>query len=317
LWQDRPPEEVIRTAEIADSLAYPSIWIGEMATWDVFALGAHLASRLKHSDLVLGPLAVSVRDPVMIAMGTASVAALTDRRVAVGLGTSSTTVVEKWHGRSRLRPALALGESAAAVRSLLDGEKVTQAGQVVSTDGYRLRLTPPGSELVIAAFGPGAIRVAARYGDRMVLNLIDPPSARSLVGELKKAAVELGRTPPRVAVWATCAVDPGAMAKEQMRRAVVGYLSAPGYSEIFSRAGFADVVQLAMSRPHPSELLARVPAEINQVTGLVGDAEQVRSRIGEYFDAGVDDVVIVPAATDEDPAGERTLRAVSEIAAGL
>jgi alkanesulfonate monooxygenase SsuD/methylene tetrahydromethanopterin reductase-like flavin-dependent oxidoreductase (luciferase family) len=101
LWQDRPADEALRTAALADELGFPAVWIGELATYDVFALASRLA--LRHARLVLGPLAVPVRDPVMIAMGVASVAALTGRPVAVALGTSSPLVVEQWHGRSRAR----------------------------------------------------------------------------------------------------------------------------------------------------------------------------------------------------------------------
>jgi len=97
----------------------------------------------------------------------------------------------------------------------------------------------------------------------MVLNLVDPASVRVLVANLRTAAAQLGRACPRVAVWSTCAIDPGPAAIEQMRRAVVGYLAAPGYAEMFERAGYADLVAFARSRPHPTDLLARVPAELN------------------------------------------------------
>ena len=45
LWQDRPAAEVVRTAQAADALGYGEIWIGEMATFDAFALGAVVAER--------------------------------------------------------------------------------------------------------------------------------------------------------------------------------------------------------------------------------------------------------------------------------
>jgi probable F420-dependent oxidoreductase len=313
LWQDRPPEEVIDTAVIADSFGYRAIWVGEMATWDAFALGTHIGARLTQSDLVLGPLAVAVRDPAMIAMGVASVASLTGRGVSVALGTSSTTVVERWHGRDRSRSALALAESAVAVRALLDGEKARVDGVMVRTSGYHLRLRAPKSELIVAAFGDQAIRVAARHADRMVLNLIDPDSVRTLVTKLRAAAEEFGRPCPRVAVWTGCAIDPGPLAIEQLRRSVVGYLAAPGYADMFRAAGFPELVDYALTRPHPTDLLARVPTELNRVTGLVGDVERVEARIKEYAAAGADDIVIVPAATDDDPAAERTLRLAAEI----
>jgi len=311
LWQDRPPDEVIATAAIVDELGYPALWIGEMATWDAFALATHIGRGFRTASLVLGPLAVAVRDPAMIAMGAASVAATTGRPVSVALGTSSPMVVERWHGRDASRPAVALAESAQACRALLDGEKAEMAGERVSTSGFRLRLAPPRSELVVAAFGDRAIRVAARYADRMVLNLVDPPAVRALVGKLRAEASALGRPCPRVAVWATCAIDPGPLAIEQLRRGVVGYLAAPGYADMFRRAGYADLVAFAESRPHPGELLARVPASLNEVVGLVGDRASVLNRIGEYVDAGADDIVLVPSATEEDPAGRRTLTALA------
>ncbi len=313
LWQDRPPEEVIQTAAIADALGYPAIWIGEMATWDAFALGAHVGRTFQQAGLVLGPFAVAVRDPAMIAIGAASVAALTGRKVSVALGTSSTTVVESWHGRDRSRSSLALAESAVAVRSLLDGHKTELDGEVLHTNGYRLRLTPPRSELIVAAFGDQAIRVAAAHADTMVLNLVDPPSVRALAGKLEQAAAECGRPRPRVAVWITCAVDPGPLAIEQLRRGVVGYLAAPGYAEMFCRAGYADLVAFARTRPHPRELLDAVPPSLNTVVGLIGSRAEVAARMAEYIQAGADDIVLVPAATDQDPAGERTLRVAAEI----
>lgn len=317
LWQDRPAEEVVETALLTDALGYRAVWIGEMATWDAFALGTYLGQRFTQADLVLGPFAVAVRDPAMIAMGAASVAALTSRGVSVALGTSSTVVVERWHGRDRSRSALALAESAEAVRVLLDGGKADVVGQVVRSQGYRLRVHPPRSELVIAAFGDHAIRVAAAHADRMVLNLIDPDSVRLLVAKLRVAAAELGRPCPRVAVWTACAIDPGPRAVEQLRRSVVGYLAAPGYSDMFRAAGFAELVDFALTKPHPADLLTRVPPELNSVTGLVGDAGRVERRIKEYAAAGADDIVIVPSATDDDPAGERTLRIAAEIGDAL
>lgn len=310
LWQDRPADEAIDTALAADRLGYRSMWVGEMATYDAFALGTAIGLTTERIGLTLGPLAVTVRDPMMIAMGVASVAALTGRAVDVALGTSSTVVVEQWHGRSRARSATALTESLAAVRTLLAGERTRLDGKVLRTNGYRLRLPAPGSSVSVAAFGPRAVEVAAA-ADRLVLNLVDVSTAAALVSDLGAAADRLDRPRPRTALWLTAAVDPGPAAIEQLRRAAVGYLAAPGYAEMFERAGFGDLVALARTRPHPGELLAAVPEALMAAVGLVGSAEQCRARIAEYEAAGIDDIVIAPASTDEDPAGARTLAALA------
>ena len=60
-----------------------------------------------------------------------------------------------------------------------------------------------------------------------------------------------------------------------------------------------------------------MPVGLNAVVGLVGGPDVVAARVGEYLDAGADDIVIVPAATADDPAGERSLRMAAEVAQGL
>src|SRR5208282_4357663 len=111
-WQDRPPEEALLTAKAADRLGYGELWLGEMATYDAFALATAAGLATERIRLVIGPLAVSVRDPMQIARGVASVAALTGRPTAVALGTSSPLVVGDWHGRDPAGSQVMLRESA-------------------------------------------------------------------------------------------------------------------------------------------------------------------------------------------------------------
>ena len=311
LWQDRPAGEVVRTAQAADELGYGEIWIGEMATFDAFALGAVVAERTARAALTVGPLAVAVRDPVMIAMGAGSLAELTGRTVNVALGSSSPVVVEQWHGRRQERTATALAESATAVRALLAGGKAELDGEVISTHGFRLRTAPAGSGLTIAAFGRGAVKVAARHADWMVINLVTPKSAARLVQMLHDECRVAGRAAPPVAAWVATVIDPSAQGVEQLRRGLVAYTSAPGYGEMFAEAGFADVVSFARTGPHPRDLLAAIPAELVGSVSLVGDEQAVRARLAEYAGAGVEEVVLVPGSSDADPAGVRTLTALA------
>jgi probable F420-dependent oxidoreductase len=317
LWQDRPPAEVLRTAQAADSLGYPEIWIGEMATFDAFALGAVVAERTERAALTIGPLAVAVRDPVMIAMGAGTLAELSGRTVNVALGSSSPVVVQQWHGRRQERTARALAESASAVRTLLAGGKADVAGQVISTRGYRLRTRAPGTPLTIAAFGPGAVKVAARLADRMVINLVTPKSAARLVEMLHDECRAAGRPVPPVAAGVAAVVSPAVAGPvvgpgvEQLRRGLVAYMSAPGYGEMFAEAGFADVVRFARTGPHPGDLLAAIPPEIVGHVSLVGDEPGVRTRMAEYADAGVDEIALVPGSSEADPAGVGTLTALA------
>ncbi|MET9487553.1 LLM class flavin-dependent oxidoreductase [Nocardia sp. NPDC006630] len=150
-WQDRDPLDALLVAEAADKLGFDRLWIGEMATFDAFALATAIGQAPGRIPLCIGPLAVAVRSPATIAMGVASVAALTGRPVDIALGTSSTVVVRDWHGRERQRTAVHLEESARIVRRLLDGEKADFDGTAERIRGYRLRL--PGLAVAKAESG--------------------------------------------------------------------------------------------------------------------------------------------------------------------
>ncbi|GAA0954882.1 LLM class F420-dependent oxidoreductase [Actinocorallia libanotica] len=312
-WQDRPAGEAMLTARHAEELGYERLWIGEMATYDAFALATRIGMETR-LELTVGPLAVAVRDPMLIARGVASVADLVGRGVNVAVGTSSPLVVSHWHGRSRERSATVLRESVLALQSLLAGDKTDFRGDAVTTRGYHLRLDAPKTSIAVAAFGPSAVRTAARHADRMVLNLITPASAASLVAQMREEAASAGAAAPQVTAWVTAAHGDDPEAVDQIRRGVVGYLAAPGYGEMFIEAGFGDLVAFARTRPHPKDLLAAVPRELIASVGLLGGDEEVRAQLAAYAEAGVDEVAVVPASVDGDLGGRATLQNLLRVA---
>lgn len=287
-WLDRPLAADLETAVLADRLGYDQLWVPEMAKADSPAMAARIAERTQRIELVLGPLAVTVRSPVQIAIALQTVAA-TGRPVHVALGTSS-TVVARWHGRSRAGAADALATTAAQVGELLDGRRV---------NGFRLSQPPsPRPTITVAAFGDRAVD-AARTADRMVLNMVTAATAGRLAARH-----------PDTAVWLCAAVDPTEAERAWLSRGFVGYLAAPGYGEMFAEAGYGELVEYARTRPGPKELFARVPPDLIDQVALVGDEATVRRRIAEYASAGVTEICLVAPAPDL-PSSARTLEALA------
>jgi probable F420-dependent oxidoreductase len=309
MWLDRPPEEALHTAVLADRLGFGELWIGETGTWDAFALATAIGLATDKIAMTVGPVPVSVRDPAIIAIGAASVTANKQRRIGVALGTSDPTVVQDWHGRSRAGAADTLEESVRAVSTLRKGGRTGGTGR---GNGFRLRLGPPEGPLTVAALGDRAIATAAAHADRMVVNLVTPQLAAELRDKLDTAAKKAGRRAPRLAAWMPAAVDPVPESYAQLIWGLVPYLSAPGYADNLAAAGFSDAVRLARSGTAPRELLTALPLELAGTIGLAGDTAAVRSRLAAYADAGVDEVAVVPV-TGGDPGGERTLTAIRQL----
>ena len=133
----------------------------------------------------------------------------------------------------------------------------------------------------------------------MVLNMVTVESAR-----------ELAAQHPNTAVWLCAAVDPTDEERAWLSRGFVGYLAAPGYSEMFVAAGFGELVEFARTRPGPKEVFARMPDDLIDQVALVGSESEVRRRIGEYEAAGITEVALVPPAPDL-PTARRTLEALA------
>lgn len=289
-WLDRPVHADLDVAVAADRHGYREVWIGEMAKLDAPAMAAAVVARTQRIEPCLGPLAVTVRSPVQIALAVATVAA-TGRTTHVALGTSS-DLVAAWHGRTRSGAADLLAASLAEVRSLLSGER---------SNGFRLREPPSGATVTVAAFGPRALSIAAE-ADRMVLNMVTAP-----------AAARLAPQHARTAAWLVAAVDPSPEELAWIARGYVGYLGAPGYGEMFAEAGFGELVSFARSGAHPRDIAARIPEELVRTVALVGDEATVRARIEEYAAAGVDEIGLVVSPLDL-PSGTRTLEALADLA---
>jgi probable F420-dependent oxidoreductase len=287
-WLDRSLQSDLELAFAADRLGYHQLWVPEMAKADSPAMASIIAGRTDRIELVLGPLAVTVRSPVQVAIALQTVAS-TGRPVHVALGTSSDTVA-RWHGRSRAGAADALERALGDVRALLAGERV---------NGFRLSQPPsPPPTITVAAFGPRAVRVAAD-ADRMVLNMVTVAAARRLAA-----------SHPDTAAWLCAAVDPTEEERRWLTRGFVGYLAAPGYDEMFVDAGYDELVEFARTRPNPKDLFERIPDDLLDHVALVGDEATVRRRLGEYESAGLREVCLVPPAP-ELPSGIATLEALA------
>src|SRR5207249_3131678 len=168
-WPDRDALEARAVAEAAERLGYDELWVGEMATFDAFALATALVAQTKRIAITVGPLAVGVRDPAALALGVASVSALGGRRVDLALGASTPVLVEQWHGRQWRGSVATLRETVQALRPLLAGEKSSFAGTHARSRGFRLRVAAPGSTITVAAFGQASVGVAGELADRMVI----------------------------------------------------------------------------------------------------------------------------------------------------
>jgi probable F420-dependent oxidoreductase len=308
-WLDRPDEEVLDIAAEALRNGFHTMWLGEMATFDAFALATAVGLRTPGLALKIGPLAVGVRSPVALALGLASVTALTGAHVDLALGASSPDIVSGWHDRPWAALAPRARETVEAVRAILAGERAEYSGQHVRAHGFRLKQPQPDARISLAAFGPSMTRVAAAVADEVVLNLVTPERVAEVRQLVDAEARARDRPPPEIAVWVTVALDPGAPTLAQMAAQLAVYLRPPGYGEMFTQLGFGSLVERARAGARRGELAEEIPIELLRQVCALGSEAQIQARLASYRAAGASSIGVVPA-TAEDPAGRRVLGAL-------
>jgi probable F420-dependent oxidoreductase len=308
-WLDRPDAEAVDIAIAARAAGLDGLWIGEMATYDAFALATAVGLRAPGLALRIGPLGIGVRSPVAMALGASSVASLTGGDVHLALGASSPAIVSGWHGREWAHSATHMHEAIACLRAIVAGQLTNHRGRHVHSYGFRLRGARPDARIAVAAFGVAMTRVAARHADEVVLNLVPPERVRAVRDRIDAEAAAVGRDRPHLTVWVSVALDPGEAAHAQLAAQLAVYLAPPGYGELFTELGFAGLVGRARSGARRSELASAIPAELLGHVCALGSQADVAARIAEYHAAGADTVAVVPS-TAEDPGGRAVLGAL-------
>ena len=313
---------ILGTAQLADELGYEAFALPEGWGLDATLLLTEAASRTRRIKLVTGILSVWGRTPGTLAMTAATLQRLSGGRFVLGLGPSTSGLVEGFHGIRFDHPADKLREVTTKVRALLAGERAL----LDTTAGARpLRLgqpAPPDLPIWLAAMGDRTLRVAAELADGWFPLFIahDQVADRARALEKDREAAGL-RTEPLTVVAGplTVATDDPAVARRISASCIAWYLTAMGdvYARFVTGQGYGGAVQAILeANPNPRPDGGVVPAEaqvvLDQFTAH-GTPGQVRDRLAGW-DGAVDLAMVGLPPGLPWAAIEATLRAAAPAA---
>ena len=196
--QGRPPLGQVRDAlrRAADD-GFASAWMNNIFGLDALTALAVVGSQVPGIELGTAVVPTYPRHPAALAQQALTVAAATDGRLALGVGTSHQIVIEAMFGYDFGKPVGHTREYLSILRPLLHGQPAKVAGNQVSAD---IALTTPGPTpvpLLLAALGPRMLRLAAELADGTVLWMTGPATVRShIVPTITAAARGAGPAQP-------------------------------------------------------------------------------------------------------------------------
>ena len=312
-----PTADFIATAREAEARGYHTAWLGEVSGYDAIVMSTVVATHTERLVVANGVLPVQTRTPVILGMAAASLNHLAPGRFALGLGLSSKTIVEQWHGLS-FSPALGqIREAVEIVRQVASGERVNHEGKFYRVKNFRLTSPPPAApvRVYLAALGPEMLELAGEIADGVLLNWIPPEAVPASITHLETGARRAGRTLDGFEIASfvrTCVTDDATAARETLARDITGYATVDVYASFFRTAGYPDevaAVGAAWASGDRAGAVKRVSPRMLDGLGVVGDEAFCRARIAEFARAGITQPVIVPFAPAADRASLlRTLR---------
>jgi probable F420-dependent oxidoreductase len=318
-FTSQPAADFIAAAREAEARGYHTAWLGEVSGYDAIVMCTVVATHTRTLLVANGVLPVQTRTPVILGMATASLNHLAPGRFALGLGLSSRTIVEQWHGLP-FSPALGqIREAVEIVRRVAGGERVNHEGPFYRVKNFRLTGPAPTApvRIYLAALGPEMLELAGEIADGVLLNWIPPEAVAASIAHLRRGAQRAGRALDGFEIASfvrTCVTDDAAAARETLARDITGYATVDVYASFFRTAGYADEVAAigaAWTARDRAGAVMHVSPRMLDGLGVVGDEKFCRARIEAFARSGLTQPVIVPFA----PAGAdrasllRTLRA--------
>lgn len=277
-----------RIVELAD-LGFTDVWSAESDGGDGFTpltLASVWEPRLRLGTAIVPAY---TRAPACLAQSAASLADAAPGRFALGIGSSSNVIVERWNGVPFDEPYKKVRDMVRFLRDAFSGEKVTRQYDTFEIQGFRLGIrpeqTPP---ILVAALREGMLRMAGRESDGAITNWLAPHDVPQVAAAVAEGSG--GDERELVARIFVCPSDNAELVRAGARRVIAAYMNVPVYAAFQEWLGRGEQLAgmwAAWKAGDRKQALVEIPDGVVDDLVVHGTPEQCRARIQEYFDQGI------------------------------
>jgi F420-dependent oxidoreductase-like protein len=296
------------------------VFVPEAYSYDAVSQLGYIAAKTERLQIASGILQLYSRTPALTAMTAAGLDYVSGGRFTLGLGASGPQVIEGWHGVPYDAPIGRSREIIEICRMVWRRERLVYQGRYYELPlpggtglGKPLKLiNHPVREripIALAAIGPKNVALAAELAESWMPIFYLPEKAAAVWGSAvaeggAKRDPSLG--PLDVIATASLAIgDDVTDLRDRSRPELALYIGGMGargrnfYNDLARRFGYegeAKAIQDAYLDERKDEAAALVPAELVELTSLIGPESYVRERIAAYREAGVTTLNVTPLA---------------------
>jgi len=298
----------LQIARDAIAAGAKSIWMAEHLGYRE-PMTSCMAFAMSFPGVKVVPTAISpfLRHPMPTAMALATLAEANDGHVAIAIGVGNPMFLGE-NGLAIDKPVRALRESAEMLRALWSGEGVEREGMLHTLKGARLGFRPPKPiPVYMAPMKEQMLRLAGRVADGVVLSAgLSSGFVRHSLGFVEREIVKAGRSqaPFVKAGYVYFLASRAPKAGFETLRMKLAFLMRNRYiDENLAHSGIPidqAAVMDAVARRDFDEAARLVPDEAVEAFTITGTASQCRDGIARFLEAGLNELVVIPAGEPED-----------------
>ena len=300
-------------SRIADTIArvrqaaedrYDDAWFGDGGAPDSLTTAAALAPHAGAMRIGCAVTPVYTRTPAVLAATANALGQILPGGFVMGLGSSSPTMMEGWHGAAFEKPLTRVRETAIMVRSMLAGEKSDFRLETLRSRGYRQAPLERPVPIYLAALRPAMCEMAAEIGDGVVFNLWPRRALPKMIEHVRIGARRGGKDPADVEIvnrFMVLVTDDKAAALARFKRLMAPYYATSVYNRFLAWAGYEDAaaeIAAGWAARDRGRTVGAISDALAEEVAIVGAADECRARLREAAEGGVHTHIIAPLSDD-------------------
>jgi 5,10-methylenetetrahydromethanopterin reductase len=284
--------DVLACAQKSSSISLDTLWVPETWGMENFAMLSAISQKTK-SKIGSSIINIFSRSPALIAMGAATVDTISDKRLSLGLGTSSIPIVEGLHGYHFEKPLARMREYVEIIRLILSGKKIDYNGKIFSLGGFSLLIKPPRKNIpiYIAAINQKMIDLTWEMADGCIFYLRPISEMRQTIHKMQSK-----RTIDVACQFITSISIDERAAQDRAKKTLAFYISVGEiYRKFLAKNGFEEETSKIYQEYLKTGL--RINYEfitqkmLDELT-ICGTPEMCKTQIKKIRDAGVTNPII-------------------------
>ncbi len=281
--------EVLDCTEILAKTQVETIWIPE--TWGMENFSMLTMASQKSFTKTIGSSIINIfsRSPASIAMGAATVDTISNGRLILGLGTSSNSIVEDFHGYEFKNPVLRMKEYVEIIRLVLSGTSISYSGKIFNLKNFKLLIKPQRDVIPIylAAVNQKMVELTWNIGDGVIFYLRPIEEMRRTIEKMQsKRKIDVS------CQIITCVSNDSELALDRCKKTLAFYVSVGKiYREFLAVNGFEKETKNIFEEFKKSGFTSNhelVTDQMLDALTIAGNPESCLKQLEKFRNAGVD-----------------------------